>query len=167
MPFTLSAFRCKYLSFPIYPIWSIFFNHPRRPGAVCQCPECPMMNAVNEAVTIIFSARFLPQSAVSLPCLLQGVRGFVSSSAPTYFVVTLSLCLVCAGLVILGWARQARLSYFCWSEVLIDLNVTTHLLTEWYKYKQVCLTLGWSSVVFALCLLIERKLMTYSDLQLP
>ena len=86
-------------------IWSIFFNHPRRPGAVCQCPECPMMNAVNEAVTIIFSARFLPQSAVSLPCLLQGVRGFVSSSAPTYFVVTLSLCLVCAGLVLLGWAR--------------------------------------------------------------
>ena len=29
--------------------------------------------------------------------------------------------------------------------------------------KQVCLTLGWSSVVFALSLLKERKVMTYSD----
>ena len=29
--------------------------------------------------------------------------------------------------------------------------------------KQVCLTLGRSSVVFALCLLMEKKLMTYSD----
>ena len=28
---------------------------------------------------------------------------------------------------------------------------------------QVCLTLGWSSVVFALCLLKESKVMTYSD----
>ena len=27
---------------------------------------------------------------------------------------------------------------------------------------QVYLTLGWSSVVFALCLLIEKKVMTYS-----
>ena len=57
------------------------------------------MNGMNAAVTISFSARFLPQSAASLPCLLQGVRGFVSSSASTYFVVTLSLCLVCAGLL--------------------------------------------------------------------
>ena len=31
------------------------------------------------------------------------------------------------------------------------------------KKKQVCLTLGWSSVVFSLCLLIEKKVMAYSD----
>ena len=28
---------------------------------------------------------------------------------------------------------------------------------------QVCLTLGWSSVMFVLCLLLEKKVMTYSD----
>ena len=28
---------------------------------------------------------------------------------------------------------------------------------EEIKHRQVCLTLGWSSVVFALCLLIEKK----------
>ena len=29
--------------------------------------------------------------------------------------------------------------------------------TNWRLVKQVCLTLGWSSVVFALCLLIEKN----------
>ena len=48
----------------------------------------------------------------------------------------------------------------------IKLQPNIYLLTQLntkYKHKQVCLTLGWSSVVFALCLLIEKKVMTYSD----
>ena len=41
-------------------------------------------------------------------------------------------------------------------------NKNTLLIAHFKNYIiQVCLTLGWSSVVFALCLLIEKKVMTY------
>ena len=45
-------------------------------------------------------------------------------------------------------------------------NITKTVFTALYKqeqYDQVCLTLGWSSVVFSLCLFKEKKRMTYSD----
>ena len=55
-----------------------------------------------------------------------------------------------------NWLIKARVG--SWTVKMLYYSVW-----EWTEDKQVCLTLGWSSVVFALCLLIEKKIITYSD----
>ena len=58
--------------------------------------------------------------------------------------------------------RRLSFYYYVYSnETLKEHNDNDKQLM--IKKKQVCLTLGWSSVVFALGLLIEKKVMTYSD----